>query len=239
MSEMPLYGIADLPGFEASLRLLVEREKYSLTDIALMFGVSKERISQLCVRLRIDPVQAWKTGMNCVRVWDDTTHQFQPVMKGAISAERVAVARSEKRARQTALRETNRAHIMAAIQQQRDAVGRDLTWEEMYVAVVGRPSEGHWPCVKLLKRWDSRQRALKEILEEFKQVTGFGIRSRGWQHDLPHHVVHPRRSVCARGHPFDDANTMHNADGRRRCRTCHRKGTSASYYRRKQQCQSA
>ncbi len=40
----------ELPGFADSLRLLVERERYSLTDIGLMFGVSRERARQWVAR---------------------------------------------------------------------------------------------------------------------------------------------------------------------------------------------
>ena len=72
-------GIADLPGFAESLRLLIESHQYSLTDVAMMFNVSRERIRQLCARYRVQyqPYSS-ATGLNAMRIWDDTDNQFRP-----------------------------------------------------------------------------------------------------------------------------------------------------------------
>lgn len=95
---MPIYGIASLPGFEASLRLLVEREGYSLTDIALMFIVSKERIRQLCAKYGIATPTPGTGGLNAIRLWDDRTHRFYPIKRPAL-ADVQSGERRAKRAR--------------------------------------------------------------------------------------------------------------------------------------------
>lgn len=78
--ELPPHfpGVADLPGFADSLRLLIQRERYTLSDIALMFGVSTERIRQLAQRFGITRDKAGPSG-GITRVWDDTAHCFYPV----------------------------------------------------------------------------------------------------------------------------------------------------------------
>lgn len=87
--------LADLPGFAESLRLLVERERYSLTDISLMFGVSRERIRQLAALAGLDTrMVAYPKGMFAVRVWNDTAHQFEPVSKALLVAQKARQRRA-------------------------------------------------------------------------------------------------------------------------------------------------
>lgn len=45
--------------------------------------------------------------------------------------------------------------------------------------------------------------------------------------------VHPRRTECRQGHPYDEANTYWTANGVQACRTCRRQWSLASYHRRK------
>jgi hypothetical protein len=44
--------------------------------------------------------------------------------------------------------------------------------------------------------------------------------------------VRPPRTACRRGHPFDESNTIIQANGARTCRTC-RNASSLAYYRRR------
>lgn len=77
----PLGGIASLPGFVESLRLLVVREQYTDSDIGLMFGVTRERIRQLVSEHQIaaDPSRSQTRTHKRVRVWDDDANCFRPV----------------------------------------------------------------------------------------------------------------------------------------------------------------
>jgi hypothetical protein len=49
-------------------------------------------------------------------------------------------------------------------------------------------------------------------------------------HGLP--AVNARKTHCAHGHPFDEANTLH-VRGQRQCRTCNRERERARYTARK------
>ena len=64
-------GLANCPEFvEALLTLLVD-EEYGLTDVGLMFGVSRERVRQWAERLGIDTIHAGSQ-----RVWDEAEGRF-------------------------------------------------------------------------------------------------------------------------------------------------------------------
>ncbi len=67
--------VANVPGFVASLDLLLNDEKYTLSDVALMFGLSRERIRQYRNKHRI----ASQGHQKIIRVWDDTRNRFVPV----------------------------------------------------------------------------------------------------------------------------------------------------------------
>lgn len=46
-------------------------------------------------------------------------------------------------------------------------------------------------------------------------------------------VIRPPRAECPSGHPYSPENTRIDPEGYRRCRTCERTQSLASYYRRK------
>lgn len=121
-------GCAQLPGFADSLRLLVERERYSLTDIGLMFGVSHQRIDQLCVRLGIQhPDKLASRGMYAIRVWDDSANCFRPEQRGEVLDRQRRVEGDRYRAKRLTRRVERRAVIVAQIAELRRALGRDPT----------------------------------------------------------------------------------------------------------------
>jgi hypothetical protein len=77
--QRPVARASD-PDFVPSLRLLVERERYSLHDIGMMFDVSRERVRQWCERNAIVHPDDWR-GLHMVRVWDDYSHRFVPITR--------------------------------------------------------------------------------------------------------------------------------------------------------------
>lgn len=138
MSGQPS-GLAFLPGFVESLRLLVERERYSMTDIALMFGVSRERIRQLFDRYELEYPEGTSRGLNAVRVWDDASHRFRPVSRGSIDQAKRLGARAVKRAKRVARRAEIQQRIVEAVTALRARLGRDPSWWEMWLAIGGSP----------------------------------------------------------------------------------------------------
>lgn len=105
------YGIAQLPGFAESLRILLDDEQYAMTDVALMFGVSRERLRQLAGKFGLAAPNTGR-GLYSVRIWDDTAHRFRPVAKGVLHRQR---PRSKKRAVRQQVRAGYRAHVEAAL----------------------------------------------------------------------------------------------------------------------------
>jgi len=59
-----------------SLVSLVTEQGFTLTDVALFFGVSRESVRLWCNRLGV--ARTWG-GPSRLRVWDDTRHRFVPV----------------------------------------------------------------------------------------------------------------------------------------------------------------
>jgi hypothetical protein len=61
------------PEFEASLREIVGRQQYTLDDVAIMFGLSRERVRSFCWKFKIATQRTHRR-----RVWNDATHEFGP-----------------------------------------------------------------------------------------------------------------------------------------------------------------
>lgn len=141
-AKVPETGIAALPGFTESLRLLVNFEQYSLTDIGMMFGVSRERVRQLCARFRIPvpprvPVSGKTAGVR--RVWDDEAHRFLPVRSTALMDRELA--RLMRRDVRAEVRAGYRAHIAEAGRTLAARIGRPITAREWWVEASGREVE--------------------------------------------------------------------------------------------------
>lgn len=132
-------SVTTLPGFVESLRLLVEREKYSLLDIGLMFGITREYVRQLCGRNGIaTPPRGNVSGVSArvVREWDDERHCFRPVpIAGHGVMTRVLIA-EERRDVRSLVREGYRSHMVAAVASLRDRPF--VTYAEAWRAISGR-----------------------------------------------------------------------------------------------------
>lgn len=133
-------GIANLPDFVESLRLLTQREQYSLTDIAWMFGVSRERIRQLCDIHHIahagrgDPIGV----VQHERVWDDVRHRFIPVSRRARLVAKKASWRQRRRAIAAHVNREYCAHTIAALRAYVQAHGPWFGVIDAWEAVSGR-----------------------------------------------------------------------------------------------------
>lgn len=148
------FGVAQLPGFEDSLRLLVTRERYSFEDIGFMFGVTRERVRQLCLRYGIEHPDTAR-GLLCVREWCDETNTFRPTNRSAITRRRSMARTAERRARIAAKNNAQRAAMLTAAHSLRAELGRIPFWRELGETIIGKrrfPSGGGY-MPYLLNRW--------------------------------------------------------------------------------------
>lgn len=139
-------GIMRLPGVVPSLRLLLESEKYSLTDVALMFGVSTERIRQICdqygVYERDTPRRRGvDRGVHSIRVWDDELNRFIPVRKRELRRRETDQRIVERRARSDERRQHQRAEIVATLIGLAEKLGRPPLIRELGHALNPRLPE--------------------------------------------------------------------------------------------------
>lgn len=205
----------DDPDFVPSLRLLVERERYSLADIGLMFGVSRERVRQWCQRYQIEhPDPRGRRGLNCLRVWDDAHDRFVPVARGLIARER-RKARGDAYRRSVVANRTAKWHrAVEVLIARREQLGRaDLSQREM--------AEVIFPHRRIRKNeWGAHLQGLNKRLPITETV-------RRLRHDagLAHrdtrgeHLRGVRKPYCRRGHPLSGEN-LYIWRGNRYCRAC-------------------
>ena len=132
-------GIAGLEGFADSLRLLIEREKYTISDIALMFCASRERIRQLAVHFGLSTGQGKGGGLFATRVWDDADHRFYPVSKGRLAEEYAYHNQQAFRAVRKHVREEYRKHFEATAVTVYARKQRPVTAGEVLREAFGRP----------------------------------------------------------------------------------------------------
>ncbi len=142
---MPCTGVAQLPGFVESLRLLLREERYSLSDIALMFGVSRERMRQIADREGMPVNGCRSVGLHCVRVWDDTAHRFRPVSRGLLRQQRQKDRIAENRAKRDSQYAERRAMAVATIRRLADALGRTPAHAEVCRALGISDAAGFLP----------------------------------------------------------------------------------------------
>ncbi len=171
------------PDFVLSLRMLVVREQYAFADIGLMFGVTGERVRQWCNRFQIRPADEAHRGMHAVRVWDDETHRFRPIGRGAFREAERAARRAEREAnrrqRQAALEDQLRPRM---IEQLRDAEARQgamLSLPEMWEAISGTrisgPAASPRAQRELAKAWgDQKNRG--DAIRAMRAGAGFPAR---------------------------------------------------------------
>lgn len=195
-------GVATLPGFAESLALLVERERYSLTDIGLMFGVSRERMRQLVKRAGLTYPADTPRGLHGVRVWDDATHCFAPVLLSTVQRQQRQTVQDRKRDRKRAhaleVAETIRTRMTLAALMLARTLGREPSCAELATLFGNRGANHHlarWPSTGYGRVDRNRQRAAA-----FRRATGFTGRPVG----IPGHLTHGNlgaKPLCE--HPRD------------------------------------
>jgi hypothetical protein len=155
------------PDLRASLMELLDRQQYTLADVGVMFGLSRERIRQYAVRYGI---ATHFGGLNAVRVWDDTLHQFRPVSRG--HWQKIQKGHRTDRARQQrqAEREARRAMMVVCFTTEATRLGRPLTVVEMTRAWYG--VNRNTGC--LVGQWGAEgQRGSKGILPAIRVACGW------------------------------------------------------------------
>jgi len=203
-------GIAQLPGFRESLELLRHDQEFSLDDIGMMFNVSRERIRQLLAREGRSGSIA-SPGLNSIRCWDDTLHQFRPVSKRVLKDKK----RCERMARdhddRMADRDERRALIVAAIHRLTEELQRKPVLREVTDALGINGSGG------LVSRWRGPgSRSYKGVLAQIWAAAGVSPRPRGYRGHLA-----PRKPsrFCRFGHEYTEADT-YKSGRNRTCRAC-------------------
>lgn len=168
------------PDFVPSLRLLIECERYSLTDVALMFSVSPERVRQWCKKYGIHHPDSWRArGLNMYRRWNDEMHRFEPMPRGQWTAQR---RRGRAAARRTALRERTaerRRQIVLAIRELARRNGQPPTACAVYTAITGNPTRQGMPL--LVSMWVGNRRegpSYAAIMDEMFAMAGVPRRRR-------------------------------------------------------------
>lgn len=68
-------SVSDIPGFVEAVRLAVQ-DGFSLTDVGVMFGVSRERVRQWCKQYDIEQGDHHSSQY---RIWSDDESRFVPV----------------------------------------------------------------------------------------------------------------------------------------------------------------
>lgn len=186
-------GIASLPGFAESLRLLLVEEEYTLEDVSLMFGVSRERIRQLAEKLGLTE-RPQRGGLWCVRVWQDDEHRFRPVRKRILKQVATYTRRS---ARQQAIKARYTAHWAEAVAELKD-LARQLERTPTRAELSRRLGLRRNPGYLTAYLFPSRQKGYQTSLASLYADAGLTVRGRGSAGHLPHlfHTTH-----CRRGHP--------------------------------------
>lgn len=192
-------GLMALPGFEASLRLLLDSERYSLTDIGMMFGVSRERVRQLCARMGLGIGGEWR-GLNHIRVWDDRANRFRPQSRGAFNKK---VARSqadqrsvERKRKSIESRAAQRAEVVAHARRLVVELGRAPTMYEVACSVYGRAIGNRaGGSLYLALRWTGRSTFksgdITRITGEICAAAGIPKRPVGYHGTIPQFASRP------------------------------------------------
>ena len=140
------------PDFVPSLRLLMEQQEYSATDVGMMFGVSRERVRQWCAKYSIEQRGLYR-GEN-TRCWNDATNRFEPSSAGSRYAKRLEANRNARRA----WREQRRLSIVRRLKELESELGRIPTNREMALHLSGRLMEHHQAAPWLCGYWGNLHR---------------------------------------------------------------------------------
>jgi hypothetical protein len=161
-----------LAGFDDSLRLLIQVERYSLTDAGLMFGMTRQAMHQACIKRGIvHPDGNHRRGLRVMRVWDDETNSFVPQT-------RPEVRREQARVRVAALREARRQTLQwrrnAIVEAVRGLDRIDPSWREVWYAIGGglNDIQPHHAFASYVLGWWGGTGSAKQRLAEFRAATG-------------------------------------------------------------------
>jgi hypothetical protein len=217
-------GIASLPGFVESVRILVEHERYCMRDVAFFFGVSRERIRQLCERHGINTAHSSR-GLLSVRLWNDELHCFEPVRKTTIARAQHRQRVAENRARIRERIERRRVEMVATIRACAERLGRTPTVIEAWEAVSGKRGTQSEAAGRLASYWGARSGTSRGALPALWVACGLTPRPRG----NPGFIA-PRalKTHCKHGHEYTPENTMRWRN-HRSCRACHNASHARSY----------
>ena len=211
------------PEFVPSLRLLVQRERYSLLDIGLMFGVSRERVRQWVARYGIEhPDSAGNRGLNCLRCWDDRLNRFLPIPRGVIREEKRRARGDAWRSRLATERKARWNRAVSVLIAERERLGRnDLSQREMAEAIFGRrfeEGEKLWgPLLQSLgRRAETRWGSLRATVARLRREAGLVDRDTRGEYRKGFRATH-----CKRGHPLTPENVYVYPQGRQ-CKLCKR-----------------
>ena len=129
----------------ASIRHLLEVEQYAVTDVALMFGVSRQRIDQYAEKYGMRPPRRMNGGCFGYRVWNDERNCFEPVRRLLIERRQRAAEWQKQRALRPT-RSARREEVVAAIRELAGELGRAPSLSEVKARVTGRSrlSTGAW-----------------------------------------------------------------------------------------------
>ncbi len=172
-------GIAQLPGFVDSLRLLLVDERYAAIDVALMFGVSRERIRQLCFTHGIKQPLRWKSGLHATRLWDDATNRFRPVENRILRLERLQQRRGERLRTRVSARAARRRKIVEKIVSLSTSLNREPTWKEIGQALGLSSNNPTSYCQLVLNQWTNGYRNAARSIIEIRRATGLKGRRAG------------------------------------------------------------
>lgn len=187
-------GITDLPGFAESLRLLVEEERYTLTDVAMMFDVSRERIRQLAERFAINVQWGEGRGLYATRLWDDEKHRFRPVSNVRLRTRATFDRALARGAALHRIRHERLAFAIPILHALQDQLGRSPTWGEMAEALGVAPAADSFAPSRMLS-WlkvpttmdtrSARKGARRRSVAWFWKAVGMTPRPRGGPGHLP------------------------------------------------------
>jgi transposase len=164
--------ITKLPGFEDSLRLLVEEEGYSLTDVALMFDVSRERIRQLCERFDVGTDET-AVGLNAVRVWSETLHRFLPIRRSEWTNGKLQETRMRRHLERSERRQRRQQEIVDIVRGLKVQLDREPSWREIWEALGENRTVRNTACAAyVLSRWDTQEPSTAKRLKSFRAATG-------------------------------------------------------------------
>jgi hypothetical protein len=169
--------------FADSVRLLIEREEYSQTDIGMMFGVSRERVRQWCKVLGIK-LKTKGRGLKSVRVWDDFQNCFKPFPKRVVKKMARNRQNEIKKLHQDQQKHERRVWLSSQVCDLNSKLGRAPTILEI-LARIKKHTSGKYPLkhcqgARVANYWGIPKGVdYKAIVAEIYVSAGLSPRGRG------------------------------------------------------------